>query len=476
MKIKFFRFFVFFTLYLLPSTFYLYSEIPPGFEVYFNSHTVTHGLKDSSGLDFRFKNFIDAASDKTIYAAFYQINNSTVVAALNAALNRGCTVYVISDDNDGNTTEYGQLNTVNKKLGNSSAIMHNKFCVIEGSSVWTGSWNATDNGTYQNNNNTIVLRSIAIAEIYEKEFKVMWGGTWDGVDYGTAKFGSYKNTSSYGKNNNGQELTVNGVKVKIYFSPYANPKRTNTAIINEIKGAGTISGAQEKLYFCLFNFSDDDIGDNIADVIKKGINVTGIFDLGQPSGLTEDSEYAKLNSAGASVVVDGSSYKLHHKFAVIDPFTSNSKVITGSHNWSVAANKDNDENTLIIYSTGIAKVYYEEFQKLYRQAGPVTTLLKKAVGEVVVYPSPARGKTTIGFELSSNVTNVIVKIYTLSGKVVKELTLSITPGVYNEVTWNCVNDNGEKVASGLYILKVEATTADKTFFVTEKFAVIKGEK
>ena len=42
--------------------------------------------------------------------------------------------------------------------------------------------------------------------------------------------------------------------------------------------------------------------------------------------------------------------------------------------------------------------------------------------------------------------------------------------------WNCDNDAGEKVASGLYIAKIKAVTPDKTVFKTEKFAVLKVAK
>ncbi|MDO8733783.1 MAG: hypothetical protein Q7K21_01310, partial [Elusimicrobiota bacterium] len=87
MKIKFFRFFVFFTFYLLPSTFYLYSEIPPGFDVYFNKPTGTSDA-NSPGLDVRFYDFINSATltkKTTIYAAFYDIDNSTAIDALNLA-------------------------------------------------------------------------------------------------------------------------------------------------------------------------------------------------------------------------------------------------------------------------------------------------------------------------------------------------------------------------------------------------------
>ncbi|MBI5572959.1 MAG: hypothetical protein HY919_00185 [Elusimicrobia bacterium] len=473
MKIKFLSIFLIISFYFFPFT-NLFCEVPPGFEVYFNNPTGTSDA-NSPGLDFRFKNYVDSASSTTIYAAFYDINNSTVIAALNFALNRGCTVYIIVDSTGaGSPAVLSQIltPTSQEKIRNEKAspqgLMHNKFCVIADSSVWTGSWNTTNNCTYQNNNNAVVIRSTAVAEIYKNEFLEMYDGN---------RFGSSKTLTT----NNGKTEYVNGVKVKIYFSPYSlsvkGSETTNKAIANEIKGTNVITGAREKLYFCLFSFSSAEnattLYDTLAEVKEKGIDVYGILDADQGgNGLT----YSKLTSTGVYITFDANPYNLHHKFTVIDPFTTNAKVITGSHNWSTAANDDNDENTLIIYSTGIAKVYYEEFQKLYLQAGPVATPSKKAVDKVIVYPSPAKNKATIGFELSSNVTSVAVKIYTLSGELAKEINPVITPGVYNEILWNCDNDDGEKVASGLYILKIEAATADKTFSATEKFAVIKGEK
>ena len=38
-------------------------------------------------------------------------------------------------------------------------MMHNKFIVVDGRYVWTGSLNTTDNGAYKNNNNAIWIDS-----------------------------------------------------------------------------------------------------------------------------------------------------------------------------------------------------------------------------------------------------------------------------------------------------------------------------
>ncbi len=56
---------------------------------------------------------------------------------------------------------------------------------------------------------------------------------------------------------------------------------------------------------------------------------------------------------------------LHHKYGIIDASYPDSDpvVITGSHNWSSAAENDNDENTLIIHDPYIANQYMQEFKR-----------------------------------------------------------------------------------------------------------------
>jgi phosphatidylserine/phosphatidylglycerophosphate/cardiolipin synthase-like enzyme len=51
---------------------------------------------------------------------------------------------------------------------------------------------------------------------------------------------------------------------------------------------------------------------------------------------------------------------LHNKFGIIDQET----VITGSHNWTEAANKGNDETVLVVHSAIVAAHYQREFERL----------------------------------------------------------------------------------------------------------------
>ncbi|MBP0015297.1 MAG: DUF655 domain-containing protein [Roseofilum sp. SID3] len=71
---------------------------------------------------------------------------------------------------------------------------------------------------------------------------------------------------------------------------------------------------------------------------------------------------AKITTVGTPNLPIGD--KLHHKFAVIDQKT----VITGSQNWSKAANHKNDETVLILTNPTVAAHFDREFQRLYRSA------------------------------------------------------------------------------------------------------------
>ena len=72
---------------------------------------------------------------------------------------------------------------------------------------------------------------------------------------------------------------------------------------------------------------------------------------------------------------------------------------------------------------------------------------------IQVYPNPyIRGRSTGGIKFSglSGTRESILRIYTLSGKLVKEYEIS--PG--GEISWDCRNDERGQVSPGLYIYVV----------------------
>ena len=80
---------------------------------------------------------------------------------------------------------------------------------------------------------------------------------------------------------------------------------------------------------------------------------------------TKVTEYDPFQQAGLDVRLDGNLNGLmHHKVIIIDQKI----VITGSYNFTAAAETTNDENVVIIFSPEVAAQYLQEFQRVYPQA------------------------------------------------------------------------------------------------------------
>jgi len=66
------------------------------------------------------------------------------------------------------------------------------------------------------------------------------------------------------------------------------------------------------------------------------------------------------------VHLDGNPGLMHRKVFIIDKQI----VVTGSYNFAASAEKNNDENLVVISNPGIAAQYMKEFQQVYAAAQP----------------------------------------------------------------------------------------------------------
>ncbi len=217
--------------------------------------------------------------------------------------------------------------------------MHDKFVIIDGEQVWAGSWNLTDNGTYRNNNNVVVINSAAIAQDYTTEFEEMFS------------------EHSFGPNSPANTpypvVDVGGTEVEVYFSPEDNVERHLIPVIEN---------ARTSIYFLAFTFTDDDLAKAIVDRYRHGVEVEGVIEKRNIDN--SGSDYEAMREAGINVLPDGNPYVMHHKVMIIDEAI----VVTGSYNFSSSASRSNDENLLIIHSPELAAKYLEEFRKIQQQA------------------------------------------------------------------------------------------------------------
>ncbi len=280
---------------------------------------------------------INSAS-KSLYVAVYDINDSDIVSALLSAHKKGIDVKVVMDDVQVETEKdiVSPLNSAGilKTDNNKSALMHDKFVVIDGSKVLTGSTNWTENCLFYNNNNSLLIISDKLAADYTTEFNEMWNG----------KFGS-----SSPVNTPYPRVVVGTTDIQCYFAPEDD---VESYIVSEI------NNAKSYIDFATFTFTSVPISNEIMEKIQDGVKVRGIYETRQAS---QYCTYDNLKLAGADVIYDGNPQTMHDKFFLIDGQT----VITGSYNPTKQANTENDENLLIIKDSSIAKTYKGEFNNLF---------------------------------------------------------------------------------------------------------------
>ncbi len=296
---------------------------------------------ETGGIDDRLIAFIEQA-EQSILCAFYELELLEVADVLVRQHDNRVAVRIVTDsryeDRDGirRCIKAGIPVVFDER----SAYMHNKFCVVDGTSVWTGSTNISHNGMFFNNNNSLLLESPELAENYSNEFGEMFNDKAFGVR-------SPENTEF-------PEITVGDILVECYFAPEDGVQKE---IIEEIEEA------RDTIDFMAFSFTSRPIARAMADCMDKGAKVRGLFER-----LSAGSRYSRddyLAENGAEVYLDTNSHTMHHKVIVVDGET----VVTGSYNFSKSAETKNDENVLIIHSGRIGSAYTKEFEKLIRTIG-----------------------------------------------------------------------------------------------------------
>ncbi|MDB5095812.1 MAG: phospholipase D/Transphosphatidylase [Cyanobacteria bacterium RYN_339] len=294
----------------------------------------------------------------TLDGAFFDIGIPNVVDALIRAKQRGVTVRLVTENDYYVHSEKDQtLRDPIIKLqaagipvipdDNKAGLMHDKFLVVNGGTVWTGSFNITDTGAHGDNNNALQIQSTDLAAIYEAEFKKMF----EGRNFKTDKPGA--------EHPQAQTVNVGGAQITPYFSPSAAAQGgAQRAILNELQNA-------KKVEFMAFSFADTEIAASMQAVIDRGGTVSGVFEKSQAA-----SRYSVIHQMQANVPasqgrldvrVDTNPALMHHKVIIVDDST----LIMGSFNFSKSAQSDNDENMLVIKNAPeLVARYKEEFKRM----------------------------------------------------------------------------------------------------------------
>jgi len=271
--------------------------------------------------------FLDSAG-QSIHCALYDIGLKSVQQTL-LEKSKTMEVKVVTDD------EYLKKFNYPFVKADSYGLMHNKFCIIDGIKVSTGSMNPTDNDAHKNNNNLLLIASSVMAQNYEDEFSELWDGRFKG-----------------GEKVRHPELVLSNIPVRNYFCP-------DDSCAYHVKEE--LKKAQESIHFMTFSFTNEGIANILLLKNVDGVSVRGVMETTQVS---KYSQFERLKNNGIDVVKDQNKKNMHHKVFIIDSKT----VVTGSFNPTANGDQRNDENIIIIEDETIARLFLEEFERVYGEA------------------------------------------------------------------------------------------------------------
>lgn len=308
------------------------------YQLYFTEPAYPDPGAHASGVDEVVAASIGQAQQSVDVAA-YDIDLYSLVTAFVGAQERGVRVRVVTDTDNAEEAALQAIVDAGVPVvyDDRSAIMHDKFIVLDGAAVWTGSWNLTINDTYRNDNNLMRLNSPTLAANYAAEFEEM---------FSRGEFGA-----SSTANTPEPWVKVEGRLVENYFAPEDHALTPIVALVNS---------AQESIYFMAFTFTHADIAQAIIGRAQAGVAVQGVFETRQVNAGSNEV-YDAMRAAGLDVRLDGNPYTMHHKVIVVDGRT----VVFGSYNFTDSAENSNDENVLIVHDADIAAQFTQEFQRVW---------------------------------------------------------------------------------------------------------------
>lgn len=142
------------------------------------------------------------------------------------------------------------------------------------------------------------------------------------------------------------DLVINNAPVKVLFNPGG---RCADAVIEEINNAKT------EILVQAYDFTSVPIAEALVEAHKRGVFVQVIID--ERKSKNRGSQSTFLANQKIPTFTDGAHSIAHNKVMLLDGRT----LITGSFNFTKAAEGKNAENLLIIKSGELARLYIDNW-------------------------------------------------------------------------------------------------------------------
>jgi phosphatidylserine/phosphatidylglycerophosphate/cardiolipin synthase-like enzyme len=149
-------------------------------------------------------------------------------------------------------------------------------------------------------------------------------------------------------NTQATDATVSNTQTQVYFSPHGG---CTDAIVKEV------SKAKSEILVQAYSFTSKQIAKALVDAHKRGVHTEIILDKSNKSKKYSAADFTF--NMGIPTFIDAEHAIAHNKVMVIDKET----VITGSFNFTKAAEEKNAENLLILKSKELAKQYIDNWNQ-----------------------------------------------------------------------------------------------------------------
>ncbi|MDA8084064.1 MAG: phospholipase D family protein [Nitrospiraceae bacterium] len=149
-------------------------------------------------------------------------------------------------------------------------------------------------------------------------------------------------------NTQATDSNIGNSQVKVYFSPHGG---CTDAIVD------ALAKAKSEVLVQAYSFTSAPIAKALVDAHKRGILVQVILDKSQRREKYTSADF--VAHAGIPTYIDAEHAIAHNKIMIIDKET----VVTGSFNFTKAAEEKNAENLLILKSKELAAQYADNWRK-----------------------------------------------------------------------------------------------------------------
>jgi phosphatidylserine/phosphatidylglycerophosphate/cardiolipin synthase-like enzyme len=135
--------------------------------------------------------------------------------------------------------------------------------------------------------------------------------------------------------------------VQVYFSPHGG---ATEAVVNALEHA------TNSILVQAYSFTSEPIAKALLEAHRRGVQVRVILDASQRTEKYSEADFLHHNEI--ATLIDAQHAIAHNKIIIVDDYL----VLTGSFNFTKAAEERNAENLLVINDPSLAKQYLENWR------------------------------------------------------------------------------------------------------------------